>query len=81
MPNRLTDNQRRALEMLARVPHGLTEGAMFAHGFGADMLAGLALAGLVMVVTETVTTGGPTTKAERFMITDAGRRAIAEPEP
>jgi hypothetical protein len=34
-----------------------------------------------MVVTETVTTGGPTTKAERFMITDAGRRAIAEPEP
>lgn len=81
MPNRVTNNQRRALEMLARVPHGPTEGAMFAHEFGADTLAGLALAGLVMVVTETVRTGGPTAKAERFMITDAGQRAIAAPGP
>lgn len=54
---------------------------MFAHEFGADTLAGLALAGLVMVVTETVRTGGPTAKAERFMITDAGQRAIAAPGP
>ena len=76
MPNRLTDNQRRALEMLAGAPHGLTETTMFVQGFAADMLAGLVLAGLVTVVTETVRTGGPTTKAERFMITDAGRKAL-----
>src|SRR5262245_42650039 len=48
---------------------------MFAQGFAADMLAGLVLAGLATVVTETVRSGGPTTKAERFMITGAGRDA------
>lgn len=67
--------------MLAGAPHGLTETTMFAQGFAADMLAGLVLAELATVVTETVRTGGPTTKTERFMITDAGRRAIAEPQP
>jgi hypothetical protein len=77
MPSRLTDTQRQALEMLAGAPHGLTEMTMFAQGFAADMLAGLVLAGLVTVVTETVRSGGPTIKAERFMITDAGRGALA----
>jgi hypothetical protein len=62
--------------MLAGAPHGLTETTMFAQGFAADVLAGLVLAGLVTVVTETVRTGGPITKAERFMITDAGRKAL-----
>jgi hypothetical protein len=81
MPNRLADNQRQALEMLARVPRGLTETAMLAHGFTADLLAGLVLAGLATVVTESVRVGGPTIKIERFMITDAGRRAIAAPQP
>jgi hypothetical protein len=48
------------------------------HGFEADILAGLVLAGLVTVVTETVRAGGPTIKTERFLITDAGRRAIGK---
>ncbi len=73
MPDRSTDNQRRALEILAGAPHGLTETTMFAQGFAADMLAGLVLAGLATVVTGTARAGGPTTKAKRFMITDAGR--------
>ena len=79
MPSRLTDNQRRAIETLGSAPHGLTEMTMFAQGFAANMLADLVLAELATVVTETVRTGGPT-KTERFMITDAGRRAIAEPK-
>jgi hypothetical protein len=78
MPNRLSGSQRRALEILASVPHGATEATMVARGFAPDMLAGLVLAGLATVVTETVRVGAPTIKVERFQITDAGRRAIAE---
>jgi hypothetical protein len=81
VPSRLADKQRRALEMLARVPRGLTEAAMLANGFATYLLAGLVLAGLATVVTESVRAGGPTIKSERFMITDAGLRAIAEPRP
>jgi hypothetical protein len=40
------------------------------------MLAGLVLAGLTTVVTETVRSGGHTIKVERLRITDAGRRAL-----
>jgi len=72
----LSAEQRRALELLAGGSRGATETLMLAHGFTADMLAGLVLAGLATVVTETVKAGGPTIKVERFLITDAGRRAI-----
>ena len=37
------------------------------------MLAGLVLAGLTTVVTETVRSGGHTIKVERLRITDAGQ--------
>jgi hypothetical protein len=60
MPNRLANNQRRALEMLARVPRGLTEAAMLPNGFATDLLAGLVLAGLAIMATESVRAGGPT---------------------
>lgn len=53
---------------------------MLANGFAADLLAGLVPAGLAMVLTESVRAGGPTIKSERFMITDAGRRATAGPQ-
>jgi hypothetical protein len=47
------------------------------HGFSVDMLAGLVLAGLAIVVTETKTVGhGLTIKVERYRITDDGRKAI-----
>ena len=49
---------------------------MLAHGFAADLLADLEIAGFAVVVTETVRTGGPTTKVERFRITDAGRGTL-----
>ncbi len=48
-----------------------------AHGFSAEMLAGLVLAGLAAVVTETKRVGrGLTINVERIRITDAGRLAL-----
>jgi hypothetical protein len=40
------------------------------------MVAGLVLAGLLTVVTETLRISGPTVKVERVRITDDGRRAL-----
>lgn len=78
MSDRLTNQQRRALQTLAGVPRGVTEALMLAHGFATDMLAGLVLAGLATVVTDTVQAGGRMMKVERFLVTDAGRRAIGQ---
>lgn len=49
---------------------------MIAHGFRRKMLAGLVLAGLATMVTETAETGALTVKIERYYITDDGRRAL-----
>ena len=72
----MTPEQRRALQMLAGTPRGITDAAFLAHGFTWEMAAGLVLAGLVTVVTETVRAGGPTIKVERIQITDEGRTAL-----
>jgi hypothetical protein len=40
------------------------------------MLANLVLAGLITVVTETVQAGTSTSKAERYHITDDGRKVL-----
>ena len=70
--------QRRALKMLADSPHGVSEEILVVgRGFSAEMLAGLVLAGLVTVVTETKSAPrGVTIKVERIRISDAGRRAL-----
>ena len=63
--------------MLASNSRGATEDLLvLAHEFSRDMLAGLVLAGLATVVTETIRAGGPTIKVERVSITDAGRKAL-----
>jgi hypothetical protein len=72
----LNAEQRRALELLAGTPRGITDTAFLAHGFTGEMLAGLVLAGLATVVTETASVGGPTVKVERIVITDDGRAAL-----
>jgi hypothetical protein len=41
------------------------------------MFAGLVLAGLATVVTDTMRAGAPPIKVERYRITDAGRAALA----
>ena len=70
--------RRRALKMLTDAPRGFSEEMLVVvHGFSAEMLAGLVLAGLATVVTETKSApGGVTIKVERIRITDAGRRAL-----
>ena len=73
---RLNADQRCALALLASDEHGETEALMLALGFRREMLAGLVLAGLATVVTETLRVDGGTFKIERMRITDAGRLAI-----
>jgi hypothetical protein len=46
---KLTDEQKRALRILARSPNGCTEALMLAHGFEIAMLGKLALDGLAKV--------------------------------
>jgi hypothetical protein len=64
--------------LLALDPHGATEAFMLAHGFRREMLAGLVLAGLATVVTDTMRAGARTVKVERYRITDDGRDALME---
>ena len=75
----LTADQRHALELLAsNQQRGATEALMLAHGFWREMLAGLVLAGLATVVTETMKAGAATIKVERYRITDDGRDALRQ---
>jgi hypothetical protein len=76
--SRLTPEQRRALEILARDPRGATGHLlMIAHGFEMKMLASLVHDGLAEAkVGESVKTGGKVTEVVHFWITDAGRMAL-----
>ena len=78
-PN-LTREQRRALELLASIPHGISEDLLaLAHGFNRHMIAGLVEEGLATARREIVTAPGRTTiEIVRIRITDAGRSAIAD---
>jgi hypothetical protein len=75
---RLSREQRRALKMLADAPRGVSEEVLvIAHGFSAETVGGLVLAGLATVVTETKTVlRGLTIDIERIRITTEGRQAI-----
>jgi hypothetical protein len=72
----LSAKQRRALNLLARIPDGATEATLFAHGFWREMLAGLVLAGLATVTTAFIGAGGPAMKVDRYQITAAGQKVI-----
>jgi hypothetical protein len=75
---RLSREQRRALKMLADAPRGVSEEVLvIAHGFSAETLGGLVLAGLATVVTETKTVlRDLTIDIERIRITTEGRQEI-----
>jgi hypothetical protein len=75
---RLTREQRRSLELLARDPHGATDGRLvIADGFETKMLAGLVHEGLATaIVGVSVEASGKTVEVVRITITDAGRQAI-----
>jgi len=76
---RLSREQRRALKVLADAPRGVNEEVLVvARGFSAEMIAGLVLAGLATVVSETKKAPrGLTIRVERISIADAGRKALA----
>jgi hypothetical protein len=74
----LTDEQRRALQLLARSPNGCTEALMMAHGFESAMLGKLVLDGLAVAVDHSTMAGRRRMKVTWLRITDAGRKAIAE---
>jgi hypothetical protein len=62
--------------MIGSQANGVAEDFLTLSGFKPEMLAGLVLAGLVTVTTETVHAGAPTIKVERYRIMDDGRKAI-----
>lgn len=75
--DRLSQERRQALQLLACSPRGaIEEVLMLSHEISRETLAMLALAGLATVVTETLRGDGGTSTIERLRITDAGRRAI-----
>jgi hypothetical protein len=75
---KLSDEQRRALDLLARRPSGRTEADMLAHGFTFDLLADLVQSGGLATAEPQDTRHGRNSVTVTWMtITDAGRVAIA----
>jgi hypothetical protein len=78
---RLTDEQRRALRLLARSPnHGCTEAILLAHGFESAMQAKLVLDGLAKAEVHDTKVAGRRLKVKVtwLRITEEGRKAIGE---
>ena len=73
---RISNDQRRALRVLAGGPHGCTEASMLAHGFKAELLAALVRDGLATTQPGTIRAGNRQVNVVWVMITDAGHRAL-----
>jgi hypothetical protein len=67
---------RRALEMVAGSPEGLTDAALFARGFESTLIAGLVESGLVTSLTEHIWVGGHRVEVSWLRLTDAGHKAL-----
>jgi hypothetical protein len=74
-------DRRRALELLASCSDGCTEAVMLAHGFTVEDMVELVRAGLASASVERVVAGTQRFEVARVKITEAGRRALAEPKP
>jgi hypothetical protein len=74
---KLTDEQRRALQVLARSPNGCTKALMLAHGFQLEMLDKLVLDGVAKAEEHATMAGSRAMKVVWLQITEAGRKAIA----
>jgi hypothetical protein len=77
MPH-LSDEQPRALQLLARSPNGCTEALMMAHGFELAFLGKLILDGFAMAAPHETRAGSRPMIVVWMTITPAGRKAIAE---
>jgi len=71
---KLTDEEQRALELLARFPEGCTEALMLAHGFTIDMLGELGVGGLLRVDIHNAHAGG----RQKFVVWMAIKRGRRE---
>jgi hypothetical protein len=73
----LTDDQRRALALLANADgNGATQLLLAAHGFSVPMIAGLVDEGLATLTREQVEASGKVIEVSKARITDAGREAL-----
>jgi hypothetical protein len=73
----ITPEQREALQLLADIPHGVTEDLLvLAHGFDRDMIAGLVSTGLATAWRETIRAGAMPSEVVRIRITEAGQDAL-----
>jgi hypothetical protein len=74
----LSQEHRRALELLASSPHAVTEAVLMVYGFPAETLAKLVLAELATIVTETIkwAASGWKIRVDRVRITEAGLRTL-----
>jgi hypothetical protein len=68
---KLTDESRRALQILTGAPDGCTEAEMLTHGFELATLGDLIFAGLAMAAPR------DTLPVMWITLTEAGRKAIA----
>jgi hypothetical protein len=75
---KLSDEEIRALRLLARSPNGCTEPVILAHGFALDHIANLVFGGFAKREVRNMTSNGRQEKVVRMQITDAGRKAIAD---
>jgi hypothetical protein len=75
---KLTDEQRRALRLLAHSPDGCTEAIMLAHGLKLEVLAELAFDGFANVEAHETMAGKRRMKVFWLQISAAGRKALAE---
>jgi len=71
-----SDDWRRALELLASSPEGVTEGFLVAHGFRPEIIVWLVETGFATMTTEHVLAAGRRYELTRFKITDRGRMAL-----
>jgi hypothetical protein len=75
---KLTDEQRRALGILARYPDGCAEAILLTDGFHVGQLAVLVMDGFATMRQRRADVGGRERTAVWMEITEAGRKAIAE---
>jgi len=74
----LTTDQRRALELLASSGlNGVTEASLLISSITVAVLADLEREGWAASSVASVRAGGKTTNVRKFLITDAGHKAIA----
>ena len=75
---RLNPMRRRAVELLASHPNGVTKTLLVrAYGFDTDMIAGLVSTGLATAQCESINARGNAIEV-RIRITEAGQKAIEE---